>query len=176
MSKVCLTCKICQNQPNFDFFSMIFFIWTFAHLDLALKWLNWFLQRSYRGSHMQEGKYDVKQHAWSLCHFPFVRRNYLRHYIYIYLLSRLVVAWRSAAQNCFSKGYANMQTEQINIDKNNRKKRKALQYRWVCFTFLWHFWFKFHISRFLCNQSVKEETDREYVFTNFDNLTQILWT
>ena len=31
--------------------------------------------------------------------------------------------------NCFSKGYANMQTEQIKIDKNNRKKRKALQYR-----------------------------------------------
>ena len=100
---------------------------------------SWFLQRSYRGSHMQEGKYDVKQHAWSLCHFPFVRRNYLRHYIYIkseanlsdlyLLLCRLVVAWRSAAQNCFSKGYANMQTEQINIDKNNRKKRKALQYR-----------------------------------------------
>ena len=57
---------------------------------------------------MQEGKYDVKQHAWSLCHFPFVRRNYLRHYIYIkseanlsdlyLLLCRLVVAWRSAAQ------------------------------------------------------------------------------
>ena len=31
--------------------------------------------------------------------------------------------------NCFSKGYANMATEQIKIDKNNRKKRKALQYR-----------------------------------------------
>ena len=69
---------------------------------------SWFLQRSYRGSHMQEGKYDVKQHAWSLCHFAFVRRNYLRHYIYIkseanlsdlyLLLCRLVVAWRSAAQ------------------------------------------------------------------------------
>ena len=31
--------------------------------------------------------------------------------------------------NCFSKGYANMQSEQIKIDKNNRKKRKTLQYR-----------------------------------------------
>lgn len=31
--------------------------------------------------------------------------------------------------NCFSKGHANMQTEQIKIDKNNRKKRKALQYQ-----------------------------------------------
>ena len=31
--------------------------------------------------------------------------------------------------NCFSKRYANLQTEQIKIDKNNRKKRKALQYR-----------------------------------------------
>ena len=31
--------------------------------------------------------------------------------------------------NCFSKGYANMKTEQIKFDKNNRRKRKALQYR-----------------------------------------------
>ena len=31
--------------------------------------------------------------------------------------------------NCFSKGYARMRTEEIKIDKNNRKKKKALQYR-----------------------------------------------
>jgi hypothetical protein len=31
--------------------------------------------------------------------------------------------------NCFSKGYANMQTEKIKIDKNNRKKRKTLLHR-----------------------------------------------
>ena len=31
--------------------------------------------------------------------------------------------------NCFSKGYANMLTEEIKSDKNNRKKKKALQYR-----------------------------------------------
>ena len=47
---------------------------------------SWFLQRSYRGSHMQEGKYDVKQHAWSLCHFPFVR---CAIYLYCYAVSLL---------------------------------------------------------------------------------------
>ena len=31
--------------------------------------------------------------------------------------------------NCFSKGFSNMKTEQIKVDKQNRKKKKERQFR-----------------------------------------------
>ena len=48
---------------------------------------------------------------------------------YSFLDDKVVQEVLQRFSNCFSKGYANMQTEQIKIDKNNRKKRKALQHR-----------------------------------------------
>ena len=134
---------------------------------------SWFLQRSYPIYTCRKGSMTSNSMRGLFVTFPLSGAITCD----TTSISITVKPSRCCVAKCRSKLFLEGICQHANGTNQHRQKQQEEEKSSSISLSIFHFfWFKFHISRFLCNQSVKEGTDREYVFTNYDNLTQILWT